>query len=173
MGDAVARVSALPYLRAFSSPAVGRWLVVGAGFYFIGLAGLFLSVDVLRMPMLVATFLVAESTTLVRYVVNDRWVFKEQHLSWKRLWQFHAGNAGGFLVWWTLANLLPLVGVHYLIASTLGVGCSMVSTIVAHFLWIWRKSLDSPPVGGGEPQQDAAVGAGSEARNARRASSRA
>lgn len=132
--------------------AFARWWIVGLAFYLAGLAILYLLIDIVKAPLLLGTLLMAESTTVVRYAINDRWVFEEGRLSWRRFYQFHIASAGGFFVWWTVVNILPRLGVHYLLASTVGTASSMLWSIVTNFLWIWRKRAtavlreDSQPV---------------------------
>jgi putative flippase GtrA len=119
--------------------AIGRWWVIGVSFYLVGLVILYVVIGLLRVPLLTGTLLTAEATTILRYCINDRWVFEERSLSWTRFWQYHLANAGGFAIWWTIVNVLPHLGVHYLLASTVGTGCSMISTMASNFLWVWRK----------------------------------
>jgi len=99
------------FLERLPWRAIGRWWAVGLSFFFVGLGMLYLCMDVLRMPLLIGTLLVAEVTTIVRYAINDRWVFGERRPSWTRLWQFHLANAGGFAIWWTATNILARTGV--------------------------------------------------------------
>jgi putative flippase GtrA len=133
-------------LSKLSRPAIVRWLLVGLVFYLAGLGLLYAFIGRLHVPLLLGTLLVAELTTVLRYLINDRWVFKQTQLSWTRLWQFHLANIGGFATWWIVVNLLPRVGVHYLVASTVGTACSMLSTMATNFLWVWRPRKDSPPL---------------------------
>ena len=128
--------------------ALSRRLGVGLMFYFLGLAILYALIELSKTPLLLSTLLTAEATTIVRYAVNDLWVFGEKRLSWTRLWQFHVANAGGFAVWWIMVNALPPLGVHYLLASTLGTASSMVSTMATKLQWIWLKRTNALPGGG-------------------------
>jgi putative flippase GtrA len=131
--------------------ALCRWWAVGLSFYLAGLCMLYVSMDVARMPLLGGTLLVAEVTTIVRYAINDRWVFGEQRLSWSRLWQFHVANVGGFTIWWVATNILARSGVHYLLASTAGTACSVLFSMLTNFLWIWRKKPPETPTGDAAP----------------------
>jgi len=54
-------------------------------------------------------------------------------------WPYHVANALGFAVWWSAANLLKSVGVHYLVASVLAIVFSVGFGLVSNFLWIWRN----------------------------------
>ena len=83
-----------------------RWLVAGLIFMGLNTALLYLFVHYLRMSVPLATFLCAEACTLLRYVLNDTWVFRSPKLTWVRLWQYHVANGAAFVVWWIAANAL-------------------------------------------------------------------
>jgi putative flippase GtrA len=118
---------------------VTRWLLVGALFAGLGLGLLKLFFEILGWPYWFSTLLQAEICTLLRFLVNDRWVFGQRTPTWQRLWQYHVANAGGFAVWWVSANLLQWNGVNYLLAAILAMCCSVVVSILSNFLWVWRK----------------------------------
>lgn len=130
--------------------ALARWWVVGLAFTGVGLVVLYVLRDILRLPLVVATSAGAEAILLVRFLVNDRWVFHHRRPTWRRLWQFHVAGAGGGAIWWIAANVLPRFGVHYLIAAALGTACSAVISMATNFLWIWRRKVrDSSSRGAG------------------------
>jgi putative flippase GtrA len=108
------------------------------GFYGVGLGTLYVFKDILKLPLMVGTMMAAEGTLLVRFLINDRWVFGHPRPTWARLWQYHAASAGGAAIWWIVSNLLPRFGVHYLIAATIGTGCSAFFSMFTNFLWVWR-----------------------------------
>ena len=119
--------------------SLGRWWIVGLGFFAGGLGVLYISKDVLRLPLMAATLIAAEVTVILRFGINDRWVFGHRRPTWTRLWQFHVASAGGTAIWWAVANALPHLGIHYLIASTAGTACSVFFSMFTNFLWIWRR----------------------------------
>jgi putative flippase GtrA len=100
---------------------------------------LYLLVNRMGLKVLVATLLSAEVCTLLRFLLNEYWVFGIPKLSWRRLWQFHVANAGAFLVWWIAANVLTNAGLNYLLASVLAVGLSTGVSFASNFFWIWRR----------------------------------
>src|SRR5579884_3952671 len=116
-----------------------RWVAVGGFFELISTPLLYVLHGLWLMPLLAATVLVAELTTLPRFFVNDRFVFGHRQASWRRLWQYHVACAGSFVAWFSVANLLPALGVHYIIASLCGTGCSVGLALISHFAWIWRR----------------------------------
>jgi putative flippase GtrA len=124
------------------SRSLGRWLIVGLAFTGGGLGVLYVLRDILRLPLIVATSAGAEATLLLRFLINDRWVFGHRRPTWTRLWQFHVASAGGGAIWWVVANLLPRFGVHYLLAAIAGTACSVMVSMATNFLWIWRRRVD-------------------------------
>jgi putative flippase GtrA len=116
-----------------------RWWIVGLLFTGINTLLLYGFVEIIRFPYPVATLIAAELNTVVRFLVNDRWVFHHPTPTWYRLWQYHLASLGGFLIWWSTVNLFPKLGVHYLIASVLATACSVVWSMASNFLWIWGK----------------------------------
>jgi putative flippase GtrA len=140
LGDKVRRIAA-----RFPWMTLARWFIVGIAFLAVGTALLWAAKELLHLPLLAATIVSAELTLLIRFFINDAWVFKNQRPSWRRLWQFHVAGAGGFAVWLAVTNTLPLIGIHYLIASAAGSAVSMLFSILTNFLWIWRKRDSHTP----------------------------
>ncbi len=126
-----------------------RWFAVATVFTTVGLGLLKLFVDVLHWPYAVATLVQSETCNLLRFFVNDRWVFGKRRPTWKRLVQYHVANAMGFAVWWAGANGLKALGVHYLLASVLAMIGSFGVSWLTNFKWIWRKKKRA---GGPDPE---------------------
>jgi putative flippase GtrA len=129
----------MQWLQQLPWASLGRWWIVGLAFHIVGLGALYVFKEVLNLPLMVLTLMAAECTLLVRFLVNDRWVFGHRCPTWSRLWQYHAASAGGAAIWWSVSNLLPRFGIHYLIAATIGTGCSVFFSMFTNFLWIWRQ----------------------------------
>jgi putative flippase GtrA len=126
--------------------ALRRWWIVGLVFFGGGMGMLYVARDILGMPLIWGTTLAAEVTLLLRFGINDWWVFGHPRPTWTRLWQFHVASAGGAAIWWVVANMLPRFGVHYLIAATAGTACSVGFSMLTNFLWIWRGRGDKTTV---------------------------
>jgi putative flippase GtrA len=133
------RVAAVSTLAPYLNRPLLRWVVVGGIFEVIGIPLLYLLHGLWLVPLPLATLLVAELTTLPRFFVNDRFVYGEQRPSWQRLCQYHVACAGGFGVWYAMANALPLFGLHYVIASVCATACSVGFAMASNFGWIWRR----------------------------------
>ena len=118
---------------------MGRWWITGIVFYFAGIGSLYIFVQMWRVPLWAATFISAEISIVLRFLINDRWVFSHHRPSWRRLWQYHLASAAGAGIWWSVSNVLPRFGINYLVAATAGTACAVFFSMASNFLWIWRK----------------------------------
>jgi putative flippase GtrA len=126
--------------------AMARWWVVGLVFTGWGLGALYLLKERLMLSLFAATLITAETGTLLRFLVNDRWVFGYERPTFGRLWQFHVANAASFVIAAGVVNLLPLLGIHYLLASVMATACSVGVSMVMNFVWIWKRSAEERPI---------------------------
>jgi putative flippase GtrA len=128
-----------------------RWL--SAGIVFMGLNTIFLKALVgwFGWSVALGTVGAAEISTVLRYLVNDRWVFGHRRPSWMRLLKFEVANAGSLVIWWVATNLLVRAGINYLLAGLLAIGASTGFSLASSFYWIWRRRQ---PVAGAEPMPD-------------------
>jgi putative flippase GtrA len=140
-------------ISAFFANTLVRWWIVGIGFAVGSIPMLQVFEQNMQMPPWLSSILVAELTTLLRYPMNDRWVFRRPRLSWVRLWQYHVANAGSAVLWVIVYNTLGILfqmdgtflaqwqgtaierTIKALVATAFSVGLSMVT----NFLWIWRS----------------------------------
>lgn len=116
-----------------------KWFGAGLAMMGVNTAFLFLFVDRLGLSVPVATFLGAEACTLLRFLINHYWVFGRRNPTFRSCVQYHVANAGAFAVWWGAANLLTVLGMHYLLAGIAAVACSTLVSLATNFFWIWRK----------------------------------
>jgi putative flippase GtrA len=121
-----------------------RWASAGLAFMAISSGFLFASVEWLNLTVPVATLLTAEACTLLRFLVNHYWVFSQRRPTWRQCLEYHVATAGAFVTWWVVANLLTILGVHYLLAGILAVPFSTVVNILTNFLWIWSHRRLKP-----------------------------
>jgi putative flippase GtrA len=119
--------------------SVVRWLTAGLIFLGLNTGLLYLLVQLMGLRVAIATIVSAEICTILRFILNERWVFSTHLLSWRRLLQYHVANGGAFLVWWGGANILTGFGINYIVSSILAVGLSTGFSFISNFFWIWRK----------------------------------
>jgi putative flippase GtrA len=111
----------------------------------VGNGLLYFLIESLHTPLILATLLAAEVMTVLRFAINDRWVFGQRRPAWVRFWQFHVACASGAAIWFAAANVLPRFGVHYLLASATGSALSVSFSMGTNFMWIWRTQQECPP----------------------------
>jgi putative flippase GtrA len=116
-----------------------KWFAAGFAMMVVNTAYLLLFVDGLGLSVPVATLLAAEASTLMRFLINHYWVFGLHNPTLRSCAHYHIANAGAFAVWWVTANLLTVLGMHYLVAGIAAVGCSTLISLTTNFLWIWRR----------------------------------
>lgn len=116
-----------------------RWFAAGLVFMGISTGLLFGFVELLGLSVPIATLLAAEASTLLRFLVNHYWVFGLRNPTLRNCVQYHIANAGAFVLWWGTANVLTLLGMHYLLAGIAAVAFSTLFSLSTNFLWIWRK----------------------------------
>jgi len=114
-------------------------------------------------------FLVSgEICTLLRFLANDRYVFKHRRPTLGRCWRYHVANGASFIVYYTASvvlafwgapqlvslvynDLLPafnydltltesaLSGIENMAAGALASAFSVLLSIYTNFFWIWKK----------------------------------
>lgn len=130
-----------------------RWWIVGSAFAVITIPLLYVLHDVLGLPLPIATLIGGEGATLLRFLINDRWVFGNRVPTFRRLFEYHIAVLTGSVIWYTVTNLLPQWGVQYLIASIIGQACSVGWSMLTNFGWVWRpRSKAAASLVGLEPK---------------------
>ena len=118
---------------------IALWLCMGLIFLGVTNLILFFFVEVLYFSILVATLVTVELTTILRYFANSYIVFGEK-ISIRDLIKYHIANLAAIAVWWTSVNIFAILGMHYLIASTVAVLLSTTISFYSNFFWVWKKS---------------------------------
>ena len=118
-----------------------------AGWTALGVAAALVELGLLRvlyenvgLPLTVATALAAEALILVKFLVNDRWVFGHPLPALDRALRYHGACAGALVVYWVAINALASLGVVYTLAFVIGTAASFVWSLLTNFLWVWNRS---------------------------------
>jgi putative flippase GtrA len=135
--DALARLTAF-VMQPVNRVRLAKWFGAGLAMMAVNTVFLYLFVDVIGTSVPIGTFLAAEACTLLRFFINHFWVFGRHNPTLRACLQYHVANAGAFGVWWLTANLLTILGMHYLLAGIAAVACSTLVSLATNFLWIWR-----------------------------------
>jgi putative flippase GtrA len=140
--------------KTSTAVALLRWGALGVGAAIVELGLLKALVDALLWPLPMATFVAAEALILVKFALNDRWVFGHTRPTLPRLLRYHGACVGALVVYWLVINGLALVGLMYEIAFLVGTAASFGWSLVTNFLWVWRQPKE---LAVGEDQHAAAA----------------
>lgn len=125
-----------------------------ARFGAVGLSGLgvnvlvqVLLVEGLRWPVLAASLLAIELSTLSNWALNRHWTWRDRDdTAWNSLARYHGVAAVGMAIQWvTLAVAIETLHVHYLLGTAFGVGLATAWNFAGNHLLAFR-SRDAPPV---------------------------
>ncbi len=126
--------------KALLNNTIVRWWIVGIVFMVLNILLLDWFKQSLGMSLNWASVLSAELCTIVRYVINDYWVFGNPRPTWKRCWEYHVANFSSFFVWnFIIVVLGDKFGVNHIIAAIMATVVSVGLSMVTNFLWVWRS----------------------------------
>jgi putative flippase GtrA len=115
-----------------------KFAVVGGGGVLLNSLVLYLLHQVLGMPVFLASAIAVEVAILNNYVWNDRWTFREQRPSRRRLAQFNVVSLGGLLITTGTVWLLATEhGVYFLVANLIGIGLATGWNFGVNVAWTW------------------------------------
>ncbi|MEM9540200.1 MAG: GtrA family protein [Cyanobacteria bacterium P01_E01_bin.42] len=130
-----------------------RWWIVGLTFTGLNVPLLYFAIELFHWPEWFASLVASELANILRFFVNDRWVFGFPRPTWKRFGQYHVAIAGSFVVWLGVYNLLvygldieTMTTVSFIIKSWKVLVAPLIATtfsvfvnMLTNFLWIWRN----------------------------------
>ena len=117
---------------------IASWFVIGLTASLLELALLRLLYEILTWPLPIATATAAEVLIIVKFLLNDRWVFGHAWPRLHRLIKYHGASAGAFVVYWVVVNGLGvLLGVEYVVAFVVGTAAAFAWSLMSNFLWVW------------------------------------
>lgn len=117
---------------------VSAWFLLGVTASLVELALLRLLYEVWLWPLPVATAAAAEVLIVVKFLVNDRFVFGHEWPNLSRLLKYHGASAGALVVYWIVVNgLAALLSLPYVLAFIVGTGAAFAWSLITNFLWVW------------------------------------
>jgi len=144
---------AFPKHAPLLSSTLVRFLVVGGVSYMINQAALFGLYDgfmrslaptrlrpfgAIDTGLLLASVIAVELSILVRFVLNDRWTFRERcsQTFLRRLWQSNASSLASPVISLAAVNLLtPVLGISYLVSNSIGIAIGL------SWNWVWSSRV--------------------------------
>lgn len=102
-----------------------RFALVGASGVVVNALLLLLLVERFHAPVLLASLLSIEVSTLSNWALNRAWTWKDRGGGWASLGRYHAVAVGGMAIQWTILGFaVHALGVHYLLGSLMGVAAA-------------------------------------------------
>jgi dolichol-phosphate mannosyltransferase len=123
---------------------LGKFLVVGGTGFAVNSAILFTLYQLLRFPLVIASFVAVTVAICNNFLWNDRWTFDQHHSPDSpltgRLARFGLVSLGSLvlssLALWTLVTY---AGVHYLLANLIAIGAGSASNFIVNSRWTYRQ----------------------------------
>jgi putative flippase GtrA len=123
---------------------VASWFLLGLTASLLELALLRGLYEGLLWPLPVATAVAAETLILVKFLVNDRYIFGHRLPTLNRCARYHGASAGALVVYWLVINALSLAaGIPYVVAFLVGTGAAFTWSLLTNFLWVWAQPARS------------------------------
>jgi len=116
-----------------------QWLVSGVGLFLFCNLILYLFVDIIKVKLFISSIIVAEIGLLIRFIINQKIIFKSKNNFFVHLLKFHSASLMSFLLWIGLINYLNFIGLHYLYSSLIAIIISTSVNFLFHFFWIWKE----------------------------------
>jgi len=124
---------------------LGKFLIVGGTGVVVNNIALYLFVQWLLWPLLVASTLATALAIGNNFVLNDLWTFERSHPlgPLQRLMRFSLVSLSGLCVTTiTLWFLVTYLNIHYLVANMIGIAVASCSNFVANATWTWSRSAE-------------------------------
>jgi len=114
------------------------WITSGFVLTIIVNIFLYLFVEYFYLTLPIATILSAEIGLLIRFLVNQKLIFKKKDQLIKSLINFHISSSITLIIWVSLTNILSMLEVHYIFASIISLFVTTTLNFIFNFFWIWK-----------------------------------
>lgn len=124
----------------------GRFAAVGASGVVVNALFLLLLVEGLGWPVLAASLLSIELSTLSNWALNRHWTWRDRDdPAWRSLAKYHGVAAVGMAIQWlVLAAVVSTTDTHYLVGTVLGVGAATAWNFAGNHLFSFRDRTAAP-----------------------------
>ena len=129
-------------LLRLSEYRILKFMAVGASGVVVNNGVLWLLVSSANLLPLLAAIFSIEASILSNFLLNNFWTFRDRKAGniLSRLAKYHGSAALGAAVNYAALGLLLVVGLHYLVANTIGILLGFVLNYLLSeaFVWKWR-----------------------------------
>jgi putative flippase GtrA len=121
---------------------LASWFLLGLTASLLELVLLRALYELLGWPLPIATAVAAEVLIVLKFLLNDRFVFNHSWPTLGRMARYHGASAGALAVYWLVVNALSLLlGVEYMVAFVVGTAAAFTWSLLTNFLWVWRVEV--------------------------------
>jgi putative flippase GtrA len=132
------------HTAVWESRRIAAWVLVGLAASVLELALLRGLYELLRWPLPLATLVAAETLIILKFLLNDRFVFRHHWPTVPRLMRYHGASAGALAVYWVAINAITLLaGVPYVLAFVVSTAAAFTWSLLTNFLWVWARPAQS------------------------------
>ena len=123
---------------------LASWFLLGLTASLLELVLLRSLYELLHWQLPIASAVAAELLILLKFVLNDRFVFNHTWPTFGRLARYHGASAGALVVYWLTLNALNLLlGLEYVAAFLVGTAAAFTWSLLTNFLWVWAVGTDA------------------------------
>jgi putative flippase GtrA len=116
------------------------WVLSGFSLVLLSNLITYIFVDYFSIIFVIASTFAGISCNILRFFINNFWIFKEKKFRFKSFIRFQIGNSFSFIIWWLVANLLVKSGLNYLLAINIATLVSTLLNLFFNFFWVWETS---------------------------------
>ena len=123
---------------------VAGWVLLGITASLLELVLLRALFELAHWPLPIATAVAAEALIIVKFLLNDRFVFNHEAPTVRRMLRYHGASTGALAVYWLAINALSLLaGMPYVLAFVVSTGLAFSWSLITNFLWVWARPVQS------------------------------
>mgnify|MGYP006297642353 FL=1 len=119
-----------------------KFALVGASGFLVNQGVLFLAKAIIGIPVAYAGIIAIETAIISNFLLNNFWTWKDsrENSFWSRLAKYHSVTIVSGGVNYGILLLLTHLGMYYLIANMIGIGCGMIINFFFNHFWTFKKS---------------------------------
>lgn len=125
--------------------------VVGSVAALVYFALLYVMVEFLGIPVLIATSVAFVLVTIENYVLHHSWTFESDQRHEAAFPKFMLASTVGFFINWGIMYVgVHLAGIHYLLVQAVAIGAVVLWNFILAASWIFPSSADEQTDSGTE-----------------------
>jgi len=142
-------MSILSALKETKSPRFIKFALVGGSGVIVNNGLLWLFTECTQLPFYLGAFFAIEASIFSNFILNDYWTWRDRRKGsfGSRLFRYNSSAAFSslFINVTVLLFLKEWIGIPYLLANLVGIGCSVMSNFLLNSVWTYGEFRFSYP----------------------------